>query len=115
VINKIAITVFVVLIPFVASAAPKDKEAIELQVVSSKTKTHGSALDKIFAYTDVMFTLVSGKKVKYKCDQRGDICPPVESGKTYAADRDGDVIYISMSSPNGKKPFSVKYEQIGSW
>jgi hypothetical protein len=53
--------------------------------------------------------------VVYICDQRGDICPLMEDGKTYTADRAGDFIYILMSVPGEKKPISVKYKQAGSW
>ena len=113
-LNKAAKIAFLVLIPLIASAAPRRKETIELQVISSKTKIHGSS-GNVFTYTDVMFALVNGKKVVYACNQRGDECPLMESGKTYTADRVGDVIYISMSSPENKKPFSVKYKQVGSW
>jgi hypothetical protein len=113
--NKCAKIVFSVLIPLIALATPKGKETIKLQVVSSKTKIHGSATGNRFIYTDLMFTLVDGKKVAYACNQRGDACPLMEDGKTYTADRVGDVIYISMSAPGDKKPFSVKYKQLGSW
>jgi len=51
----------------------------------------------------------------YECVQRGNICPLVESGKSYTADREGDFIYISMSSPEMKKAFPVKFKQVGSW
>ncbi len=114
-LNKAAKIAFLVLIPLIASATPKRKETIKLQVISSKTKIHGSSSRNVFSYTDVMFALVNGKKVVYACNQRGDECPLMESGKTYTADRVGDVIYISMSSPENKKPFSVKYKQVGSW
>jgi hypothetical protein len=113
--NKVAKTAFLVHIPLIASATPKGKETIQLQVVSSKTKIHASASGNVFIYTDLMCTLVDGKKVAYACAQRGDACPLMEDGKTYSADRAGDVIYISMSAPGGKKPFSVKFKQVGSW
>ena len=114
-LNKSAKIAFLVLIPLSAFAMPKGRETITLQVVSSKTKIHSSSPGNIFSYTDVMFTQVNEKKVVYACDQRGDICPLMESGKSYTADRVGDVIYISISSPESKKPFSVKYKQVGSW
>jgi len=114
-LNKAAKIAFLVLIPLSAFATPKGRENITLQVVSSKTKIHSSPSGNIFTYTDIMFTQVNGKRVVYACDQRGDVCPLMESGKTYTADRQGDFIYISMSSPEDKKPFSVKYKQVGSW
>ena len=113
--NNVARITLSVLIPFVAFAAPKQKETIELQVISSKTRIHGSSPGNVFSYTDVMFTQVNGKRLVYACDQRGDVCPLMESGETYTAVRVGDVIYISMSSPENQKPFSVKYKQVGSW
>jgi hypothetical protein len=114
-LNKSAKIAVLVLIPFSAFATPKGRETITLQVVSSKTKIHVSSPNNIFSYTDVMFTQVDGKKMVYACDQRGDICPLMESGKTYTADREGNFIYISMRSPEDKKPFSVKYKQVEVW
>ena len=114
-LNKVAKIGFLVLIPLIAFATPKGRETITLQVVSSKTQIHGSSSGNAFIYTDLMFTLVDGKKVVYTCDQRGEACPLMEDGKTYTADRVGGVIYISMSAPGDKKPFSVKYKQLGSW
>jgi hypothetical protein len=113
-LNKVAKMSFAVLMPIVTFATPKVKETIELQVVSSKTQVHGS-FPAVFTYTDLMFTLVNGKKVIYACAQRGDACPLMESGKAYSADRVGDVTYVSMTSPEGKRPISVKYMQLGSW
>jgi len=113
--NKFAKIVFSVLIPLIAFATPKGKETIKLQVVSSKTKINRSISGNVFIYTDLMFTLVDGKNVLYACGQRGDICPLMESGKTYTAERVRDVIYISMTAPENKKPFSVKYKQVGAW
>ena len=114
-LNKFVKTACLVLIPLIAFATPKGRETIKLQVVSSKTKIHTSSSGNVFSYTDLMFTLVDGKNVLYACSQRGDICPPMESGKTYTAERVGDVIYISMTAPENKKPFSVKYKQVGAW
>jgi hypothetical protein len=114
-LNKVARIIFAVLIPIVAFATPKERETIDIQVVSSKTRIHGSSPRKVFIYTNIMFTQVNGKNVVYACDQRGDICPLMESGKTYTADREGDFIYISMTSPEDKKPFPVKYKEVGSW
>src|ERR1700676_4653901 len=114
-LNKSAKIAVLVLIPLSAFATPKGRETITLQVISSKTKIHGSSPSNIFSYTDVMFTQVNGKNVVYACDQRGDICPLMESGKTYTADREGNFIYVSMSSPEDKKSFPVKYKLVGSW
>jgi hypothetical protein len=114
-LNKAAKIAFLVLIPLSAFATPKGRETITLQIVSSKTKIHSSSSGNVFSYTDVMFTQANGKRVVYVCVQRGDVCPLMESGKTYTADREGDFIYISMSSPEDKKPFSVKYKQVGNW
>lgn len=69
---------------------------------------------EVFEYTDVMFTLVKGKKVTYVCERRGDDCPVMESGKMYTANREGNAIYVSMNSPKGK-PFLVKYKELGGW
>jgi hypothetical protein len=113
-LNKSAKIAVLVLIPLSAFATPKGRETITLQVVSSKTKIHSSS-GNVFSYTDVMFTQVNGKNVVYACDQRGDVCPLMESGKTYTADREGNFIYVSMRSPEDKKPFSVKYKQVGIW
>jgi hypothetical protein len=114
-LNKTARIAFLVLIPLCAFATPKAKETITLQVVSSNTRIHGSFSAAAFAYTDIMFTTFNGKKVVYECVQRGNICPLVESGKNYSADREGDFIYISMSSPEIKKAFPVKFKQVGIW
>jgi len=102
-------------ISYAVFAMPKERETIELQVVSSQAKIHGSFPNKGFRYTDVMFTQVNGKKIVYECVQRGHDCPLVGSGKTYTADRVGNVIYMAMSSPDGKQQISVKYKQLGSW
>jgi hypothetical protein len=116
--GKVVRIVFALLLSqafLVAFAAPKDRENIELQVVSSKTKIHGSSVGNIFSYTDLIFAVVGGKKVEYECAQKGDICPIVEAGKTYSAVQDGDVIYITMATPGDKKSMSVKYDSVGSW
>src|SRR6266852_5832294 len=109
-LNKVVRIAISVLMPLIAFATPKGRETIKLQVVSSKTKIHTSSSGNVFSYTDLMFTLVDGKNVLYACGQRGDICPLMESGKTYTAERERDVIYISMTAPENKKPFSVKYK-----
>jgi hypothetical protein len=113
--NRAAKIAILLLIPLSTFATPKEKEIIKLEVVSSKTRIHGSFSKAAFAYTDIIFTTLNGKKVVYECVQRGNICPMVESGKTYTADRDGEFIYISMNSPEIKKAFPVKFKQVGSW
>ena len=118
-INRAAKIVFLVFIPLLAFATPKEKEkekeTTTLQVVTSRTKIHGSSSGHLFSYTNLMFAQVNGKKVVYECVQRGDICPVMESGKTYTADREGAFIYISMSSPEDKKALSAKFREVGSW
>jgi hypothetical protein len=113
-LNKLARITLVVLIPITALGTPKGKETIQLQVVSSRTRIHGAAPD-VFSYTDLMFTRINGKNVVYECSQRGDECPLVEDGKTYSADRMGNVIFISMTSPEGNRSLRVKYKEVGSW
>ena len=113
--NKAAATVLLILIPIAAFAASKGKGNITLKVVSSKTKVHNSPANDIFAYTAVMFTQVDGRNVVYACDQHGDVCPLVESGTSYMAEKDGDVIYITMSVPEDKRPLRVRFKEAGSW
>lgn len=113
-LKTVAGFILVVVIPIAAFATAKKREAIDLQVVSSQTKTHGSPPGEVFHYTDVMFAHVNGKNVVYECAQRGDLCPVIESGKTYSAEQEGGFMYIAMSLPNGKH-FSAKYKQLGSW
>jgi hypothetical protein len=114
-LNRVAKIAFLILIPLSALAIPKEKGSTTLQVVTSKTKIHGSSPGNIFTYTDLIFTEVNGKKIVYECIQRGDICPILESGKTYTADQQGSVIYILMNSPENKKELSAKFKQVGSW
>jgi hypothetical protein len=114
-LNRAATIVFLVLIPLSALATPKERETTTLQVVTSKTKIHGSSSGNIFTYTSLMFTQINGKNVVFECVQRGDICPVLDSGKSYTADREGAFIYISMSSPEDKKALSAKFREVGSW
>jgi hypothetical protein len=114
-LKTVASILLAVVIPMGALASPKEKESIQIQVVSTQTKTHGSPPGEVFHYTDVMFTRVNGKNVIYECVQHGDLCPLLDSGKTYTADREGDFIYISMTLPNANRPISVKYKQLGGW
>ena len=112
-LKRTAKIAFLLLIPLSAFATPK--ETTTFQVVSSNTRIHRSTSGSVFTYTDLMLIQVNGKRLVYECVQRGNICPLVDSGKTYTADRDGVFIYISMSSPEVKKAFSVKFRQVGSW
>jgi hypothetical protein len=114
-LNRAAKIAFLILIPLSAFAIPKEKGSTTLQVVTSRTKIHGSSPGNIFTYTDLIFTEVNGKRVVYECIQRGDICPILESGKTYTADQEGSYIYILMNSPQDKKEFSAKFKQVGTW
>jgi hypothetical protein len=114
-LNRAAAFVMLVLIPLSAFAAPKGRESTSLQVVSSNTRIHRTASGTVFAYTDLMFIQAKGKKLVYECVLRGNICPLMESGKTYTADQDGAFIYISMNTPEDKKALSVKFKQVGSW
>lgn len=114
-LNKIATIVFFVLIPLSVFASPKAKETVSVRVVTSKTRVHGTYSNNGFAYTDLMFTELNGEKVVYQCVQHGNICPMMESGKTYTADRQGGFIYIPMDTPGDKKPVSIKFRQVGSW
>lgn len=114
-LSRVAKIALLILMPVSAFAIPKEKGSATLQVVTSKTKIHGSSPGNIFTYTDLIFTEVNGKRVVYECVQRGDICPILESGKTYTADQQGSVIYILMSSPENKKELSAKFKQVGSW
>jgi len=114
-LSRVAKIAFLIFIPLSALAAPKVKENVTLQVVTTTTRIHGAFTNDAFAYTDLMFTEFNGKKVVYECVQRGNVCPMVEAGKSYTVNRNGDVIYISMSSPVAKKAFQVKFRQVGNW
>ena len=116
-LKRTAIIAIWAFIPLCALAAPKEKEkgSVKLQVVTSQTRVHGSYSNNAFAYTDLVFTEVNGKKIVYECVQRGDICPMVESGQTYTADLDGASLHILMNTPQSQKAVSVKFKQVGTW
>ena len=114
-LTRAAQIAFLVFISLSAFAMPKGREVTTLQVVTSKIKIHGTSAGTIFSYTNLMFTQVNGKKLVYECVQRGDICPVLEPGETYTADRQGDFIYILMMSPVDKKALPAKFRQVGSW
>jgi len=113
-LNRAAKFAILVLIPLSAFASPKGKET-SIQVVSLKTKIHNSSSGSLFTYTNLLFTEVNGKRIVYECVQRGDICPLLESGKTYIADQEGAYIYFPMSTPKDNRVFPVKFRQVGSW
>ena len=113
--NKAATIIFLTFVPLTAYAAPKVKDSSTVQVVNTTTRIHGSFTNDAFAYTDLMFTESNGKKIVYECVQRGNVCPMVESGKSYNVNRNGDAIYITMSTPQAKKAFPVKFKQVGNW
>ena len=115
--NRIAIatTIFLLLMPLSALAAPPDRASTTFQVVRLTTKIHGSSSGQMFSYTDLMFTQFEGKRIVFECAQRGDICPVLESGKTYTAEKDGNSIYILMNSPELKKALAARFKQVGKW
>ena len=107
-----SITVLVLAVAVAASA--KARETVQIQVDASQTKIHGTPPAEAFEYTDIMFVTVDGKKITYECDQHGDDCPAMESGKVYMASRDGNVIYVSVNSRTGKASL-IKYKELGTW
>jgi hypothetical protein len=114
-LNRTAILATLTFIPLSAIGAPKVKGSVKLQVVSTSTRIHGSYTTHSFAYTDLLFTEMNGKKIVFECVQRGDICPMVESGETYTADQDGAYVRITMNTPEDKKAIAVKFKQVGAW
>jgi len=113
--NRAAKIAVLFLIPLSVLATPKGKESTTLEVVSMKTKIHNSSSGAVFTYTNLLFTEVNGKKIVYECVQHGDICPLLESGKSYTVDREGAFMYLPMSTPEDKRVFPVKFKQVGSW
>jgi hypothetical protein len=118
--NKVARIFLSVLIPITIFAAPKEKGTIELKVVSSETKIHSETRihgfpGVVFIYTSVMFTQVNGTKVIYACDQRGDLCPLMNSGETYTVNRAENTIHIPMSFSDEKRSVPIRYKQVGNW
>ena len=114
-LKRTAILATLALIPLSAFGAPKVKGSIKLQVVTTSTRIHGSFTTHSFAYTDLLYTEMNGKKIVFECVQRGDICPMVESGQTYTADQNGAYVRITMNTPEDKKAVAVKFKQVGSW
>jgi hypothetical protein len=104
---------FIMGVPTIGAAAPQQKDTVEVQIVSSQTRIHRNS-SNAFKYTDVIIAQVDGMEVAYECDQRGNSCPLMESGKTYTASRAGDVIYISISSPDGEQSLAVRYKEVGA-
>ena len=113
-LNRAAKIIFLVFISLPVFATPKGKET-SIQVVSLRTKIHNSSSGGVFTYTNLLFTEVNGKKIVYECVQHGDICPLLESGKTYTADQEGSYIYFPMSTPEDNRVFPVKFRQVGTW
>ena len=105
---------FLVLIPIIGFAMSTEKEKINVQVISSETRVHHRSGRAIFAYTHLLFVRVDGRQMTYECVQRGKICPLMESGKTYSAEREGDAIYFWMGVPEEKEPVRVKYKEFSS-
>ena len=110
-------TIFLVLVPVIGFAAPKSKDAtpIMFQVISTRTQIHGRP-PNVFSYTDVIFARVDGKNTIFVCDQKGDACPLMETGKTYSGDQVGDYMFLMLDpAPGEKRPTSVRFKQTGSW
>lgn len=109
-------TILLILVPLIVFATPTKQPggSIQIEVVSTKTNYHGSS-PRVFEYTEIMFTRVNGQKLVFVCQQRGDECPLMQPRKAYSADRVGNFIYLSMSSPDGKKSMPVKYKETGTW
>jgi hypothetical protein len=112
-LNNVAKIVFFVLIPLTVIGSPKEKGTA--QVITVRTRIHGSSSGNMFTYTDQIFTEVNGKRLVYECAQRGDICPVLDAGKTYSGDLEGPYFYIPMTLPNGQKDVSVRFRQICTW
>jgi hypothetical protein len=107
---------FFVLIPLCAIAGPKERKTTTFQAVRVRTEIHGSSSSgKMFTYTNQVFAQINGRRLVYECAQRGDICPVLETGKTYSGDQDGSFLYLAASFPDGQKDLSVKFRQVGSW
>jgi hypothetical protein len=113
--NRSAKIALFILIPACALANQKEKGTAKVQVVTARTKIHGSSSGNMFTYTNLMFAEVNGKKVVYECAQAGDVCPVLESGQTYTATQDGAFVYLPMNAPAEKKELSVRFKQVGSW
>lgn len=112
--NSASIFLFVC-IPLCAIAGPKERATTTFEAVTVKTQIHGSSSGKMFTYTNQIFAQINGRRLVYECAQRGDICPVLESGKTYTAGQDGIFLYLPASFPDGSKDLSVKFKQVGSW
>jgi uncharacterized protein (AIM24 family) len=113
--NKSAKFALLLLIPACALANQKEKGTAKVQVVTARTKIHGSSSGNMFSYTNLMFAEVNGKKVVYECAEPGDICPVLESGRTYVATQDGAFVYLPLNAPAEKKELSVRFKQVGNW
>jgi hypothetical protein len=117
-----------ILVPSLVFAAPnskKQKESIVVEVASVKTNTHTTytrstswAMSKLpkdsYTYTDIVFAVVNEEHVVFVCAERDKTCPVLEAGSKIPAERDGDSIHISSSSPSEKKPLVVHYKVVGN-
>jgi hypothetical protein len=114
--GAIAATTIALTLTPAALATPTNKsaEAVQIEVVSTKTDYHGNS-PNVFKYTDVLFARVNGKNIVYACVQKGHECPLMQNGKSYPADRMGGYIYISMDAPDGKKPMPIKFKETATW
>lgn len=114
-LSRAARIMFFVLIPLFAFANQKERPTAQLEVFTVRTQIHSSSPGDMFTYTNLIFAQVNGKRLVYECAQRGDLCPVMESGKTYAGAQDGAFFYIPMTFPGGQKDLSVRFKQVGSW
>jgi hypothetical protein len=114
-LSKAAKITLLMFAPFSVIASPNGKATIQLQVDKATTRIHGSSSKSPFSYTDLIFAQIAGKKVVYECVQRDDVCPIVESGKTYTADQDGHFLFLSMTTPDAKKAVSARFKLVGKW
>jgi hypothetical protein len=78
---------FFILIPTFAFANPKGKQAVALHVVTSNARIRGPSSNNVFAYTDLVFTQLNGKKEVYPCVHHGKVSTMLKSGKTYGYTR----------------------------
>jgi hypothetical protein len=113
-LTKIGAIAFSLLASPAVFAGPKHGQSAKMQVVSTKTGIHGST-SKTFTATDAIWARVGDRKVMYACAERGDTCPLIRPGKNYDVNQDGKLIYISVDSPDEKRPWSAKYKEVGTW
>jgi len=112
--NHAAKVFLLALIPLSAVAGPKERGSTNFQVFTVRTQIHRSTRS-MFTYTNLIFAQVNGRKLVYECAERGDLCPVMESGKTYSGAQDGTFLYVPMSFPDEQKDLAVKFKRVGSW